>query len=161
MLQKSCYKLIKNFVQVSTTVPTALYQGSAVRYFQIGQSGAIPVLVTMLEKAKGDIERLNACNTLWTLAFYEENKKEINSNESAILELQKLLLSTNSELKRAAAGTLWECEGKQKHTEETQMSAAVQEATGRRGSRFLPPTSFTRCLFFPSSVGWGDEGPWD
>ena len=115
----------------------------------------------MLEKAKGDIERLNACNTLWTLAFDEENKKEINSNESAILELQKLLLSTNSELKRAAAGTLWECEGKQKHAEETQMSAAVQEATGRRGSRFLPPTSFTRCLFFPYSVGWGDEGPWE
>jgi len=86
----------------------------------------------MLEKAKTDLERLNACNTLWTLAFDEDNRKEIKSNESAILELQKLLLTKNSELKKAAAGALWECQGKEKHAEEKQLSATVQEAAGKK-----------------------------
>ena len=62
----------------------------------------------MLEKAKSDIERLNACNTLWTLAFDEDNRQEIKNNDSALLELRKLLLTKNSELKGAAGGALWE-----------------------------------------------------
>ena len=85
----------------------------------------------MLEKAKSDIERLNACNTLWTLAFDEDNRQEIKNNESALLELRKLLLTKNSELRRAAAGALWECEGKEKHAEEKQLSITAQEAEGR------------------------------
>ena len=91
------------------------------------QCEAIPVLVTMLQKAKTEDERLNACNTLWTLAFDEENKKQIRSDESAIAELRKLLTSDNSELKRAAAGALWECEGKQRHTEEKQQLTSTEE----------------------------------
>lgn len=76
----------------------------------------------MLENAKDDEERANACNTLWTLAFDEENKKEIKKNEHASAELRKLLTSTNNEVKKAAAGALWEIEGKEKHAEDKQQS---------------------------------------
>ena len=86
--------------------------------------------MTLLQKAKNDDERLHACNTLWTLAFDEDNRKEIISDEFAITELQKLLTTENSELKRAAAGALWECHGKEKHAEEKQQSVNAQEATG-------------------------------
>lgn len=76
----------------------------------------------MLENAKDDEERVNACNTLWTLAFDEENKKEIKKDAHASAELQKLLTSTNNEVKKAAAGALWEIEGKEKHAEDKQQS---------------------------------------
>ena len=84
----------------------------------------------MLQNAKGDEERLNACNTLWTLAFDKENKNEICSDDYAIFELRKLLTSENSEIKRAAAGALWECEGKEKHAEGKQQSVTLQQVTG-------------------------------
>lgn len=98
--------------------------------FQIAQCGAIPILVKMLQNAKGDEEKLSACNTLWTLAFDEDNKKEINNDDYVIFELKKLLTSENSQIKRAAAGALWECEGKEKHEEEKQHSDRLQPATG-------------------------------
>ncbi|XP_020626470.1 uncharacterized protein LOC110063812 isoform X2 [Orbicella faveolata] len=95
----------------------------------IAQCGAIPILVKMLQNAKGDEEKLSACNTLWTLAFDGDNKKEINNDDYAIFELKKLLTSENSQIKRAAAGALWECEGKEKHAEEKQHSDRLQLAT--------------------------------
>ena len=84
----------------------------------------------MLQNAKGDEEKLSACNTLWTLAFDGDNKKEINNDDYAIFELKKLLTSENSQIKRAAAGALWECEGKEKHAEEKQHSDRLQLASG-------------------------------
>ena len=84
----------------------------------------------MLQKAKDDDEKLNASQTLWILAFDDENRNEIKNNESAIAELQKLVLSENTELKRAAAGALWECQGKQKHEEAKQMTVTVQGVSG-------------------------------
>ena len=84
----------------------------------------------MLQKAEDDIERLNACNALWTLAFDEENRNEINGIESAIAELRKLLTSKNNELKKAAGGALWECEGKKKYAEEKQLSISAPEVAG-------------------------------
>ncbi|KAL9979635.1 hypothetical protein ACROYT_G017320 [Oculina patagonica] len=95
----------------------------------IAQCGAIPILVKMLQRAQDNEEKLNACNTLWTLAFDKENGKQIKNNESAIAELKKLLTVENSEIKRAAAGVLWECEGKEKHAEEKQQSVTEQQAT--------------------------------
>ncbi|KAL9979634.1 hypothetical protein ACROYT_G017319 [Oculina patagonica] len=95
----------------------------------IAQCGAIPILVKMLQSAQDNEEKLNACNTLWTLAFDKENGKEIKNNESAIAELKNLLTVENSEIKRAAAGVLWECEGKEKHAEEKQQSVTEQQAT--------------------------------
>ncbi|XP_058953289.2 myosin-7 [Pocillopora verrucosa] len=94
----------------------------------IVRSGAIPILVKMLENAKDDEERVNACNTLWTLAFDEENKKEIKKDAHASAELQKLLTSTNNEVKKAAAGALWEIEGKEKHAEDKQQSVKESDA---------------------------------
>jgi len=84
----------------------------------------------MLQSAQDDEEKFNACNTLWTLAFDEENKQQIKNDKVAIPELRKLLMSENSEIKKAAAGALWECEGKEKHAEEKQQSAKIQEASG-------------------------------
>ncbi|XP_020612597.1 uncharacterized protein LOC110050956 isoform X2 [Orbicella faveolata] len=96
----------------------------------IAQCGAIPIIVKMLQSAQDDEEKFNACNTLWTLAFDEENRKQIKGDTVAIPELKKLLTSENSEIKKAAAGALWECEGKEKHAEEKQQSVKIQEATG-------------------------------
>lgn len=79
----------------------------------------------MLQNAKDDEEKINACNTLWTLAFDEENKKKIKKDESAIAELRKHQTSENSKLKKAAAGALWEIEGKEKHAEKNQKSVEV------------------------------------
>ena len=87
----------------------------------------------MLRSAQDDEEKFNACNTLWTLAFDEENKKQIKGDKVALPELKKLLMSENSEIKKAAAGALWECEGKEKHAEEKQQSVKIQEATGVQG----------------------------
>ena len=83
----------------------------------------------MLQNAKGDEERLNACHTLWSLSFDADNRKEILNDDYAIFELKKLLNSENSQIKRAAAGALWECEGKEKYAEEKQQSVQLQ-ATG-------------------------------
>ena len=84
----------------------------------------------MLQNTKEDEGRTNACNLLWTLAFDEENRKQIKSDGTVIPELKKLVASENSEIKRAAAGALWECEGKEKYAEEKQQSVKVQQTTG-------------------------------
>ncbi|PFX17112.1 uncharacterized protein LOC111341315 [Stylophora pistillata] len=94
----------------------------------IVKCGAIPILVNMLQNAKDDEERVNACNTLWTLAFDEENKKNIKEDEHACAELRKLLTSNNREVKKAAAGALWEIEGKEKHAEDKQQSVKKSDA---------------------------------
>ena len=98
---------------------------------QIAQCGAIPILAKMLQRAPDNEEKLNACNTLWTLAFDKENGKQIKDNESAMAELKKLLTVENSDIKKAAAGVLWECEGKEKYAEEKQQSVKVQQTTGQ------------------------------
>ena len=115
-----------NFIHLIVKLPSS----TNCIVFQIAECGAIPILVKMLQNAKGDEERLNACNTLWSLAFNEDNRKEINNDDYAIFELKKLLTSENSQIKRAAAGALWECEGKEKYAEEKQQSVTVQHDTG-------------------------------
>ena len=92
----------------------------------------------MLENAKDDEERVNACNTLWTLAFDEENKKEIKKDEHASAELRKLLTSTNNEVKNAAAGALWEIEEKEKHTEDKQQPVIESGEHAQLGMTSLP-----------------------
>lgn len=95
----------------------------------IAKCGVLPVLVTMLQTAKDDEESLKASETLWTLAFDDENRKEITNNQAAMGELEKLLSSENSEVKKAAAGALWECQGKDKHKEAKQTTVTIQEAS--------------------------------
>ena len=93
----------------------------------------------MLQNAKDDEERVNACNTLWTLAFDEENKKNIKEDEHACAELRKLLTSNNREVKKAAAGALWEVEGKEKHAEDKQQS--VKKSGGHAQLSIFPDKS--------------------
>lgn len=88
------------------------------------------MLVTMQQTAKDDEESLKASETLWTLAFDDENRKEITNNQAAIGELEKLLSSENSDVKKAAAGALWECQGKDKHKQAKQTTVTIQEASG-------------------------------
>lgn len=76
--------------------------------FQIGECGAIPVLVTMLESAKNDEESLFGANCLWMLAFDDTNKRIMESNESCMALLRKLKDSENQEIQKRAAGALWE-----------------------------------------------------
>ena len=108
----------------------------------------------MLQKAHDDDERFNACNTLWTLAFDDENRKAIKGDESAMAELRKLLSSENSELRKAAAGALWESEDKEKHAEEKRLTVKTQEATGRK---FIVYVSLF-CMPSPRRRGGGGGG---
>ena len=74
----------------------------------------------MIQTAKEEEEKAVAAKTLWTLAFDEENKKVIKEDENAISVLHELQQNGNSETARkAAAGALWELEGKDKHSEES------------------------------------------
>ena len=80
--------------------------------FQIAKCGAIQILVRMLQTAKDNEEKLNACNAFWTLAFDEENQMEIKANEQAISELEKLLTDENiskkySEMMRNTVSCCW------------------------------------------------------
>ena len=98
--------------------------------FQIAKCGAIQILVRMLQTAKDNEEKLNACNAFWTLAFDEENQMEIKANEQAISELEKLLTDENIEIQRAAAGALWECNRKERYAEEKKQKVGLQQITG-------------------------------
>ena len=98
--------------------------------FQIAKCGAIQILVRMLQTTKDNEEKLNACNAFWTLAFDEENQMEIKANEQAISELEKLLTDENIEIQRAAAGALWECNGKERYAEEKKQKVGLQQITG-------------------------------
>ena len=79
----------------------------------------------MIQKAKQSKEKTVAAETLWTLAFDEENKKAIKEDENAISVLHELQQSENSETRKAAAGALWELEGKDKHSEEAHETGAL------------------------------------
>ena len=73
----------------------------------------------MIQTAKEEKEKAVAAKTLWTLAFDDENKKVIKEDENAISVLHELQQNGNSETRKAAAGALWELEGKDKHSEES------------------------------------------
>ena len=98
--------------------------------FQIAKCGAIQILLRMLQTAKDNEEKLNACNALWTLAFDEENKIEIKANEQAISELEKLLTEENVGIQRAAAGALWECTGRERYAEEKRQKVGLEQMIG-------------------------------
>ena len=79
----------------------------------------------MIQTAKEEEEKAVAAKTLWTLAFDDENKKAIKEDENAISVLHELQQSENSETRKAAAGALWELEGKDKHSEESRTKGKV------------------------------------
>ena len=78
----------------------------------LGQNGVIPVLISVIKTSNEDEEKASATRALWMLAFHDNNKKKIRQEEGAMDILHELQHSENPEVQKAAAGTLWEIEGK-------------------------------------------------
>ena len=78
----------------------------------LGQKGVIPVLISVIKTSNEDEEKASATRALWMLAFDDNNKGEVRQEEGAMDILHQLQQSKNSEVQKAAAGALWELEGK-------------------------------------------------
>ena len=77
----------------------------------LGQNGVIPVLISVIKTSNEDEEKGSATRALWMLAF-DDNNKEAIRQEGAMDILHQLQHSENQQVQTAAAGTLWELEGK-------------------------------------------------
>ena len=78
----------------------------------LGQNGVIPVLISVIKTSNEDEEKASATRALWMLAFDNNNKEKVRQEEGAMDILHQLQQSRNSEVQKAAAGALWELEGK-------------------------------------------------
>ena len=78
----------------------------------LGQNGVIPLLISVIKTSNEDEEKAGATRALWMLAFDDNNKEKVRQEEGAMDILHKLQQSKNSEVQKAAAGALWELEGK-------------------------------------------------
>ena len=78
----------------------------------LGQNGVIPVLISVIKTSNEDEEKASATRALWMLAFDDNNKEKVRQEEGAMDTLHQLQQSKNSEVQKAAAGALWELEGK-------------------------------------------------
>ena len=78
----------------------------------LGQNGVIPVLISVIKTSNEDEEKASATRALWMLAFADNNKEKVRQEEGAMDILHQLQQSKNSEVQKAAAGALWELEGK-------------------------------------------------
>ena len=79
----------------------------------LGQNGVVPVLISVIKTSKEDEEKGCATRALWMLAFDDSNKEDIRQKEEGAMDiLQQLQHSENPQVQRAAAGALWELEGK-------------------------------------------------
>ena len=78
----------------------------------LGQNGVIPVLISVIKTSNEDEEKASAIRALWMLAFHDNNKEKIRQEEGAMDILHRLQHSENPEVQKAAAGALWELEGK-------------------------------------------------
>ena len=78
----------------------------------LGKNGVIPVLISVIKTSNEDEEKASATRALWMLAFDDNNKEKVHQVEGAMDILHQLQQSKNSEVQKAAAGALWELEGK-------------------------------------------------
>lgn len=83
----------------------------------IGENGGIDVIALALEfrpndKEEEEKEVLESCKALWILSFHDNNRKLICENNVIMNHLQKIKGGNNTSLGKAAAGALWELEGK-------------------------------------------------
>ena len=78
----------------------------------LGEKGAIQVLVSIIKTSNDNSEKVSAVNALWVLAFDENNKKAITQDKETLDILRRLQQSDDPEVQKAAAGALWELEGK-------------------------------------------------
>ena len=89
----------------------------------LGQNGVIPVLISVIKTSNEDEEKASATRALWMLAFDNNNKEKVRQEEGAMDILHQLQQSKNSEVQKAAAGALWELEGKTaRHSERMKSS---------------------------------------
>ena len=89
----------------------------------LGQNGVIPVLISVIKTSNEDEEKASATRALWMLAFDDNNKEKVRQEEGAMDILHQLQQSKNSEVQKAAAGALWELEGKTaRHSERMKSS---------------------------------------
>lgn len=84
---------------------------------KIGENGGIDVIALALEfrpndKEEEEKEVLESCKALWILSFHDNNRKLICENNVIMNHLQKIKGGNNTSLGKAAAGALWELEGK-------------------------------------------------
>ena len=89
----------------------------------LGHKGAVGVLIAVLRTSRANEERASALRALWMLAFDDNNKEAIRQEAGALRMLRQLEHSKNPEVQKAAAGALWEVEGK------TVRSVEKQEGT--------------------------------
>ena len=78
----------------------------------LGNNGAVHVLMSMLKTSSDDEERAIAVKALWMLAFDNNNKEAIRREVGGLKILRELQRSKDPDVQKAAAGTLWELEGK-------------------------------------------------
>ena len=79
----------------------------------LGQNGAIRVLTATIQTSNDDEETASGARALWMLAFDDTNKEIIQQGQEGTLDtLRALHHSTNPKVQKAAAGALWEIEGK-------------------------------------------------
>ena len=90
----------------------------------LGEKGAIQVLVSIIKTSNDNSEKVSAVNALWVLAFDENNKKAITQDKETLDILRRLQQSDDPEVQKAAAGALWELEGK------TARNSEMAKATG-------------------------------
>ena len=90
----------------------------------LGEKGAIQVLVSIIKTSNDNSEKASAVNALWVLAFDENNKKAITQDKETLDILRRLQQSDDPEVQKAAAGALWELEGK------TARNSQMTKATG-------------------------------
>ena len=90
----------------------------------LGEKGAIQVLVSIIKTSNDNSEKASAVNALWVLAFDENNKKAITQDKETLDSLRRLQQSDDPEVQKAAAGALWELEGK------TARNSEMTKATG-------------------------------
>ena len=89
----------------------------------LGQNGVIPVLISVIKTSNEDEEKASATRALWMLAFDNNNKEKVRQEEGAMDILHQLQQSENPEVQKAAAGALWELEGKTARHSERMKSA--------------------------------------
>ena len=75
-------------------------------YHQLVDNGALPVLVQMMEYTDEE-EQYVAARTVWTLSFDAGVKQRIVEEPGCVVALEKLSISSDSRVRKAAQGCLW------------------------------------------------------
>ena len=100
----------------------------------LGACGAVKTLVKMIDTVKDKEEERSAATALWILAFDEQNKILIKREERALRLLHTLAKSSNSKVQKAAAGVLWEIEGRQARNQARRSGGSIDQSIGPGGS---------------------------